>query len=137
MLSFTKRRPRMPFKRFRPAAEQLERRCLLSIDPILECNGVALDVNRVAYSGSVVNDEFGPTRASRALAIEHVAMFDAWNSIHPDYTPYLVQAPNAENASDVAAVAHAGHDTLLAMYPHQQASIDTALHETRRPAPDA
>jgi len=126
----------MPFKRFRPAAEQLENRCLLSIDPILEWNGVALDVNRVAYSGSVVNDEFGPTRASRALAIEHVAMFDAWNSIHPDYTPYLVQAPNAENASDVAAVAQAGHDTLLAMYPHQQPSIDTALTQTLRRVPD-
>ncbi|HLJ93193.1 MAG TPA: DUF4214 domain-containing protein [Gemmataceae bacterium] len=136
MLSFTKRRLRAPFQGFKPVAEQLENRCLLSIDPILEWNGVALDVNRVAYSGAVTNDEFGPTRSSRALAIEHVAMFDAWNSIHPDYTPYLVQAPNAENASDVAAVAQAGHDTILAMYPHQQASIDTALTQTLRRVPD-
>src|SRR5262245_37725519 len=70
--------------------EGLEERCLLSVDPILEWNAVALEVNRVSYSGGVFNDEVGPTRSSRALAIEHVAMFDAWNSIHTDYTPYLV-----------------------------------------------
>src|ERR1700739_951614 len=85
--------------------EGLEERCLLSVDPILEWNAVALEVNRVSYSGGGINDQVGPTRSSRALAIEHVAMFDAWNSIHPDYTPYLVQAPDAANASDPAAVA--------------------------------
>src|SRR6516164_4314557 len=112
---------------FHPKVEELEARCLLSVDPILEWNSVALEVNRVSYSGGVTNDEIGPTRSSRALAIEHVAMFDAWNSIHREYTPYLVQAPNSAFASDVAAVAQAAHDTLLAMYPHQQAYIDTAL----------
>jgi hypothetical protein len=116
--------------------ERLEERCLLSVDPILEWNAVALEVNRVSYSGGVLNDQVGPTHSSRALAIEHVAMFDAWNSIHPDYTPYLVQAPNADNASDVAAVAQAGHDTILAMYPHQQAYIDAALTQTLRRVPD-
>jgi hypothetical protein len=54
-------------------------------------------------------------------------MFDAWNSIHRELTPYLVQAPHAHHASDLAAVAEAAHDTLVAMYPHQQAFIDTAL----------
>jgi hypothetical protein len=116
--------------------EQLETRCLLSVDPILEWNAVALEANRVSYSGGVVNDQIGPTRSSRALAIEHVAMFDAWNSIHRTYTPYLTQAPNAYNASDVAAVAQAGHDTLVAMYPHQQAAFDTALTETLRRVPN-
>jgi hypothetical protein len=121
---------------YRPWVEQLEARCLLSIDPILEWNGVALDVNRISYSGGVPNDEVGPTRSSRALAIESVAMFDAWNSIHREFTPYLVQAPHSDNASDVAAVAQAAHDTLVAMYPHQQPYIDTALTETLRRLPD-
>src|SRR5205814_8841894 len=80
--------------------EQLEERCTPSVDPILEWNANAIEVNRVSYTGTVVNDEFGPTRSSRALAIEHVAMFDAWNSIHGQFTPYLVVAPNANNASD-------------------------------------
>src|SRR6059058_5034344 len=116
---------------FKPRLESLEERCLLSAgDVILEWNAIALEVNRRSYSGEVVNDQLGPTRSSRALAIEHVAMFDAWNSVHRQYTPYLVQAPHATNASDVAAVAQAAHDTLVAMYPHQQAFIDTALTQT-------
>src|SRR5215831_1502630 len=111
--------------------EQLEDRCTPSVvDPILEWNANAIEVNRVSYSGNVVNDEIGPTRSSRALAIEHVAMFDAWNSINKDFTPYLVMAPNANNASDDAAVAQAAHDTLLAMYPCQQTFIDTALNQS-------
>src|SRR5262245_57645245 len=89
--------------------EQLEARCLLSVDPILEWNAVALEANRISYSGNVVNDQVGPTRSSRALAIVHVAMFDAWNSINQKFTSYLVQAPNHNNASDVAAVAQAAH----------------------------
>src|SRR5437870_3858340 len=119
VLFFTRRRPqRSPrplaatrTKSFRPSVEQLEDRCLLSVDPILEWNAVALEANRISYSGGVVNDQAGPTRSSRALAIVHVAMFDAWNSIHQKFTPYLVQAPNSDNASDAAAVAQAAHDT--------------------------
>jgi hypothetical protein len=111
----------------RLSLETLERRCLLSADPILDWNAVAIEVNRLSYSGGVVNDELGPTRSSRALAIEHVAMFDAWNSVHHEFLPYLVLAPNAKGASDAAAVAQAAHDTLVAMYPHQQEFIDQSL----------
>jgi hypothetical protein len=119
-----------PIKYFRPAVEQLEERCVLSVDPTLEWNAVALEANRISYSGGVANDEPGPTRSSRALAIESVAMFDAYNSIHPNFTPYLVQAPDATNASVVAAVAQAAHDTIVAMYPSQQVFVDTALAQT-------
>src|SRR5216683_2675080 len=111
--SLRSRKPRIkpPPPRALLTVEQLEDRCTPSVDPILEWNANAIEVNRVSYSGGVVNDEIGPTRSSRALAIEHVAMFDAYNSIHRDFTPYLVQAPDAHNASDVAAVAEAAHDT--------------------------
>jgi hypothetical protein len=122
--------------RFKPRLEALENRCLLSVDPILEWNAVAIEANRVSYSGGVVNDQVGPTRSSRALAIVHVAMFDAYNSIHRDFSPYLTQAPNSNNASDEAAVAQAAHDTLVAMYPHQQALFDTALTQTLARVPD-
>jgi hypothetical protein len=116
--------------------ESLEERCLLAVDPILEWNAVALEVNRVSYSGLVVNDQLGPTRTGRALAIVHTAMFDAWNSIHGQYTPYLISAPNAKNASDVAAIAQAAHDTLVALYPHQQRYVDMALTQTLRRVTD-
>jgi vanadium-dependent haloperoxidase-like protein len=141
LLGFGNRRRRHPGhcrnSTCRPVLEALEHRCLLSgIDPILEWNAVALEVNRVSYSGGVINDQIGPTRSSRALAIVHTAMFDAWNSIHRDYTPYFVQALNTSNASDEAAVAQAAHDTLVAMYPHQQPLIDTALAQTLSRVPD-
>src|SRR5262249_43252514 len=86
--------------RFLPHLEALEQRCLLSVDPILEWNAVAIQIDQSSYSGLDVNDQAGPTRSSRALAIEHAAMFDAWNSINNRYTPYLTMAPNADNASD-------------------------------------
>jgi hypothetical protein len=123
-------------RRTRLEVELLEERCLLSSDPILDWNAIAIEVNRRSYSGGVVNDQVGPTRSSRALAIEHVAMFDAWNSIHHQFTPYLVMAPNANAASDVAAVAVAAHDTLVAMYPSQEPYIDDQLNQTLASLPD-
>jgi hypothetical protein len=129
---------RTPTKRTGLAVETLEDRCLLAVgaDPILEWNAVALEANRISYSGGVVNDQVGPTRSSRALAIVHVAMFDAWNSIHKNFTPYLTQAPNHNKASDVAAVAQAAHDTLVALYPSQTALFDIALDQTLGRVPD-
>src|ERR1051325_8171870 len=119
-----------------PTVEPLENRTLLAVDPILEWNGVALDVNRISYSGGVVNDQLGPTRSSRALAIVHAAMFDAWNSINNKFTPYLTTAPNANNANDTAAVAQAAHDTLVSLYPHEKPMIDMYLTQTLRRVPD-
>jgi len=124
------RTPSLEKHRFRPGVEALEQRCLLSVDPILEWNAVAIQVDQSSYSGLGPNDQGGPTRSSRALAIESAAMFDAWNSINNRYTPYLTMAPNADNASDVAAVAQAAHDTMAALYPHQQTLIDSALAQT-------
>lgn len=121
---------------FRPAVETLEERSLLSVDPILEWNAVALQVNQTSYSGFDANDQAGPTRSSRAMAIVHAAMFDAWNSINNRYTPYLTMAPNASNASDEAAVAQAAHDTLAALYPRQQVLIDNALTQSLNRVPN-
>ncbi len=136
--SETVRRPVAARRRngFRPVVEELEDRIVPAVDVILEWNAVALEVNRVSYSGGVVNDQLGPTRSSRALAIVHTAMFDAWNSIRHKYTPYLVDAPSAPRASDVAAVAQAAHDTLAALYPSQAAYVDMALTQTLRRVPD-
>jgi hypothetical protein len=136
LFSYLKPRTKSPLFRAKLTVEQLEDRCTPSVDPILEWNANAIEVNRISYSGGVVNDEIGPTRSSRALAIEHVAMFDAWNSVHPEWTPYLTFVPHAENASGEAAVARAAHDTLLAMYPSQQAFIDNALAQSLASVPD-
>lgn len=130
--------PPLSTKTARLTLEQLEERLTpAQIDPILEWNAVAIEVNRVSYSGGVVNDQVGPTASSRALAITHAAMFDAWNSIHNKYTPYFTFVSNSTNANDDAAIAQAGHDTLMALYPHQQAYIDAALTQTLSRVPNS
>src|SRR5437016_5261327 len=93
--------------------ESLEERCLLSGDPVLEWNGIALDaLKNDSYLGSNAK-QGGPTRASRALAIVQTAVFDAVNSIDRSSDPYLVLVAAPSHASITAAVAQAAHDTLL------------------------
>ena len=48
------RRPRIPRPSCRPTVEQLEDRCTPSVDPILEWNANAIEVNRVSYSGGLL-----------------------------------------------------------------------------------
>ena len=71
--------------------------------------------------------QIGPTRLGRAMAIVQAAVYDAVNSIDPQFTPYLVQVAAPVGASMDAAVAQAAHDTLLAMFPNQQAFFDSEL----------
>src|SRR5262245_56799558 len=122
--------PRRGLRPIRPHLENLEDRCLLSGDVILQWNAVAIDAVKNDYALGHTPDQGGPTRDSRALAIVHAAMFDALNSIQNLCAPYLTVAPNAKGASIVAAVAKAGHDTLGQLYPSQTATFDSALAAT-------
>ncbi len=114
----------------RPVLEYLEDRCVpAGIDPILEWNAVALQANAVTHT-LPDGTQTGPTLSARALAIVHVAMFDALNSIKPHFTPYVTMVPDAQGASVDAAVGQAAHDTLVALYPAQKADFDAALERT-------
>lgn len=75
----------------------------------------------------VTFDQLGPTRASRAMAIVHLAIFDALNAIrkrYPSYGPPLGAFPDS---SLDAAIAQAAHDTLAALYPRQRPRFDRWL----------
>jgi hypothetical protein len=109
---------------FQPALESLEQRCLLTGDPVLNWNAVAMQAAVNDHALGAPGLQFGPTRTSRALAIVQAAVFDAVNSIEPTYTPYLIQVPAPPNASIDAAVAAAAHETLVALYPYQRAYFD-------------
>jgi hypothetical protein len=75
----------------------------------------------------VFGEQFGPPRTSRALAIVHIALFDAVNAITGGYQSYthLPSAP-ADTSLD-AAIAQAAHDTLVALYPSQRDRLDALL----------
>lgn len=97
-------------------------------DPVLFWNDVALDAALVD-SRAETSAQAGPTQTSRAMAIVHAAMFDAWNGVHREYEPYLVEATASHWASGEAAVAQAARDTLAALYPSQKSAFDRALTE--------
>jgi len=61
------------------------------------------------------------------LAIVHLAIYDAVNSIDGSHQPYLVNAAAPAGASIDAAAAQAAHDVLVGLYPSQVASFDAAL----------
>ncbi len=97
-------------------------------DSILDWNAIALEAVRQDHSATFGSpDQGGPTRTSRALAIVHVAMYDAVNSIQPTAAPYLTMKP-AHDASIDAAVARAARDTLAALYPKQAAVFNVAYN---------
>lgn len=103
------------------------------MDPILYWNDVALEANRVSHTNGK-GEQTGPTLSSRALAIVHLAMYDAFAGVTnnpatlPLYLPAaslppLPPAPAPAGAVD-AAVAAAAHATLSALFPSQRPFFD-------------
>ncbi len=71
--------------------------------------------------------QVGPCRAARAMAIVHVATFEVVNAIMGGYKSF-VGLPRAQGeTSMMAAIAQAGHDTLVALYPSQASICDGYL----------
>ena len=73
---------------------------------------------------------------SRAMAIMHVAMCDAVNSVQPRYTRYASTAPTAPKASAEAAAVSAGRNILLQLVPAQKSKIDEAYTDSLSRIPD-
>ncbi len=102
------------------------------MDPILFWNDVALEANRVSHTNGK-NEQTGPTLSARALAIVHLAMYEAYSGVARDAAnlpPYLTEpiAPPAGATGDsaaAAAVAAAAHATLSKLFPIQKAFFDT------------
>ena len=74
-------------------------------------------------------DQKGPGKTARAFAIVHAAIYDVVISFDGSFTPYLTRIRVKRGASLTAAVAQAAHDTLVALYPQQQAMFDDALED--------
>lgn len=92
----------------------------------VDCSG--LDHTAVAPGEHrVFGEQLGPGRASCAMAITHIAMFDAVNAVVGGYVSYSGLAPARSGTSLEAAVAQAAHDTLVASFPSQKAILDQKL----------
>jgi PAP2 superfamily protein len=76
----------------------------------------------------IFGEQLGPGRSSRAMAIVHIAIFDAVNALNRDYHSYTgIGAPQHGDFSMDAAIAQAAHDTLVALYPSQASRFDGFL----------
>src|SRR5262245_30229355 len=100
-------------------------------------NATGLDHTPVAPDESrVFGEQFGPARSSRAMAIVHLAIFDAMNAVEGHYQSYTGLAPVREPMSMQAAVSQAARDTLVALFPSQTASFDNEMAADMARIPD-
>jgi hypothetical protein len=75
----------------------------------------------------IFGEQLGPARSSRAIAIVHVAIFEAINAIKGGYESYVGVPRGNPSASVDAAIAQAAHDTLNALFPSQSAACTAIL----------
>jgi hypothetical protein len=96
-------------------------------------NEVALDTTAIDHTpvppgGTYIfGQQFGPARASRAMAIIHIAMFEAVNAYYRQYQSYAGVAPVSGDVSVDYAIAQASHDAQVWLYPSQQPRLDALL----------
>src|SRR5438270_2256315 len=105
------------------------------LDSVRRWNQITIDASGLDHTppapgeNRVFWQQFGPGRASRAMAIVHIAMFDSINAVVGEYESYTgVRAPNGP-ISLQAAISQAAHDTLTALFSAQTASFDGWLAE--------
>ena len=111
-------------------------------DPILFWNKVALEANRLDHTAPMrAHNQQGPTRSSRAIALIHLAMHDAYFGVAGGQTLYQsglpafpLPAPGAVPKVASAAVSAAASVALTTLYPDfralvtEQFSLITAIN---------
>jgi hypothetical protein len=118
-------------RHFSPAPRQ--RRFTGAADTLRHWNRVAVDTSGLDHTpvsageSRIFGEQLGPGRSSRAMAIVHIAIFDAVNAFDGRYRSYSGSRPAPRGASLDAAIAQAAHDTLVALFPSQQPALDELL----------
>ena len=97
-------------------------------DTVTEWNQTSIDVLK---AGNVIGNPW-----SRCMAMVHVAIADAVNTIQGRYTRYAVSIPAAPNASADAAVAAAARGILIQVYPNLKAKVEEAYAASLKQIPD-
>ena len=97
-------------------------------DEVTRWNQIATDASTAANTD--------PLTESRIFSIVHVAIHDAVNAVESRYEPYLPGTSATAGASTEAAVAAAGHDTLIALLPDSKVVCDAAMEEMLRTIAD-
>jgi hypothetical protein len=85
----------------------------------------------------VATKQMTPPAAERVMAMVHVAMFDAVNSIERRYRPYLTQVPAPPATSREAAAAAAAVAALAGLYPKDAQTLKAGMTDYLAAIPDS
>ena len=97
-------------------------------DTVTDWNQTAIEIMKVA--------KVSANPWSRTLAMMHVAMSDAINSVQGRYTRYVATVPVVPGASADAAAAAAAQQILLQLFPNQKAIINEAYAASLKAIPE-
>lgn len=93
---------------------------------VLFWNDEAMECNRIDFSGGSESpsENGGPTLSSRALALAHLAMNDAFFSIKGGHSTYLTYKKPATAVDPESAAAAAMHEALVQLFPRQRPRLE-------------
>jgi len=106
-----------------------------ALDMIHHWNTIAIDAAGLDHAhpapgdDRVFGEQLGPGRSARAMAMVHIAIFDAVNAFANRYRSFSNMPHVPEWTSMEAAVAAAAHDTLVAMYPSQADEMNEEMSD--------
>jgi hypothetical protein len=113
------------------------------VDALHHWNHVAIDMSGLDHTPPaegetrVFGEQFGPGRAARAMAIVHIAIFDAVNSIAHKYHGFTGIPDVSPGASVDAAIAAAAHLTLSDLFPSQRAQSEAMFAQDMARIPES
>ena len=128
--------------RFDPGTHQPSQREHRGVDAVRRWNEISIDASGLDHTPvassetRIFGEQLGPARSSRAMAIVHIAIFDAVIAITGGYRSYTGIAPAGKDTSMNAAIAQAAHDTLTELFPSQAPDFSAALREDLKSIPD-
>ena len=105
----------------------------IGLDSLHRWNQIAIDASGLDHTPvapgetRIFGEQLGPARASRAMAIVHIAMFDAVTALTGGYESYSGIKGKGGVASLEAAISQAAHDTLVVLFPSQASAFDGFL----------
>jgi hypothetical protein len=96
---------------------------------------VIVSWNHLGHDIAFAEDQFLTFKGQRALAMMHLAMHDALNTIVPIYDTYAYKGRH-RLAHPIAATAQAAHDVLRALYPTRETELAGELGRWLAGVPD-
>jgi len=117
------------------AARLLAALFLLLWLPLDALANVVLEWNQIANRTLTAASVAGNPRA-RALALTHVAIYDAVTNVEGRYAPVVARMDAPPGASAIAAAAVAAHAVLVQLAPSQKEKLDQALAASLAAVPE-